>query len=423
MARPWIVEVHVIVRHGTEAWNQDLRPEQVVDGLRGRDHVARCIRRRHMRGVGAFELGDAGAPFLRAGGVDHAAAFRGIGLRRQPLHRHVDEIRIAAGGGAIGKGDLQRFGEVVHRLRGTESEAGDIVAFENVEHLGDVHAGGRGRRRPQDFPAAIVGAYRLALHGLVGRQILAGDEAAMRLHVIDQDIAERSLVQRRLAMLRNMTQRLRIFRLHDALAGLQRHALRQIDRRDRFVLQHLRRTVADAFAQIGCCCIAARSVLDRGLHHIGQAHGAEPLQRLAPGFQRTRHRDRLRTVEVFIADGVEHIMRRARLRCVGIGANRRWHRALTVDETMAAVGSADMRHAAADDADHHRFDHRQREQGCNRRVDGIAAGREHLNARARCQRMIADHHAAAGGRRLFLTLKNGGRALPPVTAHAASRFS
>ena len=64
-----------------------------------------------------------------------------------------------------------------------------------------------------------------------------------------------------------------------------------------------------------------------------------------------------------------------------------------------------MRHAAADDADHHRLDHGQREQRRDRGIDGVAAGREHLGARARGQRMIADHHAAAAGRRLLLTLK------------------
>jgi hypothetical protein len=84
---------------------------------------------------------------------------------------------------------------------------------------------------------------------------------------------------------------------------------------------------------------------------------------------------------------------------------------------MAAIGEPDMRHAAADDADHHRLDHRQREQGGDRRVDRIAAGGEHLGAGARGQRMIADHHAAAGRRRLLLALEICRRAIPPVGAH------
>ena len=115
-------------------------------------------------------------------------------------------------------------------------------------------------------------------------------------------------------------------------------------------------------------------------------------------------------------------MRRTRFRFVGVGTDRQRHGALAVDEAMAAVGEANMCHAAADDADHHRLDHRQREQRRDRRIDGVAAGCQHLGARARGQRMIAHHHAAAGSRRLLLTLKSGGRAIPPVAGHVVSRF-
>ena len=74
-----------------------------------------------------------------------------------------------------------------------------------------------------------------------------------------------------------------------------------------------------------------------------------------------------------------------------------------------------MRHAAADDADHHRFDHGQREQGGDRGIDRITAGGEHLGAGGGRQRMIADDHAAAAGGRLLLALENRVRAIPPVS--------
>src|SRR5688500_9630744 len=64
-------------------------------------------------------------------------------LRGQALDRHVDEVGVAARSGAIGEGDLEHFCEVMNRRRGAEAELCDIVAFENVEHLRDVHAGGR----------------------------------------------------------------------------------------------------------------------------------------------------------------------------------------------------------------------------------------------------------------------------------------
>ena len=301
---------------------------------------------------------------------------------------------------------------------GAEAERRDVVALQNIQHLRDVHAGGGGRRRPEDLPAAIIGPDRRALDGLVGCQVLARDEAAMGLHVIDEDVAERTRIERGVAMLRNIGERLGIFRLHDALAGLQRRSLRQIDRRDRLVLQHHGRAVADAFMQVGRRRIAARGVLDRGLHDIGERHGAEPPQRFAPGLERTGHGDRLRAVQVFVADGIEHVMRRARLRAIGVGPNRQRHGALAVDEAVAAVTEPDMRHAAADDADHHRLDHGQREQGGDRGIDGVAAGGEHLGARGRGQRMIADHHAAAARCRLLLTLEDGVGAIAPVAGHA-----
>jgi hypothetical protein len=54
--------------------------------------------------------------------------------------------------------------------------------------------------------------------------------------------------------------------------------------------------------------------------------------------------------------------------------------------------------------------------------DCIAAGRQHFRACIGCQRMIADHHAAAPGRRPLLTLKTGGCAIPPMTRHVVFPF-
>ena len=42
------------------------------------------------------------------------------------------------------------------RLRPCRSRARRVVAFEDVQHLRDMHARGGGRRRPDDFPAAIL---------------------------------------------------------------------------------------------------------------------------------------------------------------------------------------------------------------------------------------------------------------------------
>ena len=301
----------------------------------------------------------------------------------------------------------------------TEAKCRHVVTFENIQHLCDVHAGGRGRRRTENHPAAIIRPDRRALDRLVRCEVLAADKAAMRLHVVGQNVAERTPIQRGFAVARDISQCLRIFRLHDAIAGLQRRPIRQIDRRDRLVLAHLARAIDDALVQIWRRQKAARGMPDRGLHDFGKRHRPESLQRLAPGLQRARDSHRLRSVEIFVVDGVEHVVRRTRLRPIGIGPHRKRNRALAVDEAVAAVGKPDMRHAAADDSDHHRLDHRQREQSRDRGIDGVAAGGEHLRTGARCQRMIADDHAAAARRGLLLALENRARAIAPISGHCS----
>jgi hypothetical protein len=61
---------------------------------------------------------------------------------------------------------------------------------------------------------------------------------------------------------------------------------------------------------------------------------------------------------------------------------------------MPAIGQPQVGHARAEDADHHRLHHGQREEGADGRVHRVAARRQHLGARRRAERVIGDHHAA-----------------------------
>ena len=74
---------------------------------------------------------------------------------------------------------------------------------------------------------------------------------------------------------------------------------------------------------------------------------------------------------------------------------RRGNSAHAVDDGVAAVGQADMHGRAADQADHHRLDHGQRELGGDGGIDGVAAGGQHLHAGGGGQRVVRHHHAAA----------------------------
>ena len=113
----------------------------------------------------------------------------------------------------------------------------------------------------------------------------------------------------------------RIFRLHHPCAGFQRRAVRQLDRRDRLVLQHLLSAFADAFVQIRRHRVTARGMPDRGLHDVGETHGAEATRRSpSPKGSNTlrtvegsRHRDRPRPARALVGrERTGHHRRRAR---------------------------------------------------------------------------------------------------------------
>jgi len=69
---------------------------------------------------------------------------------------------VTKAGSAVGEGDLQCLGQEMHAIGRAEPETFDVVAFEDVEHLHDVHARGGRRRRPDDLVATIGTAHRLA---------------------------------------------------------------------------------------------------------------------------------------------------------------------------------------------------------------------------------------------------------------------
>ena len=80
---------------------------------------------------------------------------------------------------------------------------------------------------------------------------------------------------------------------------------------------------------------------------------------------------------------------------------------------MLPVAEADVHEPATEQADHHRLDHIQGEQRRDRRIDGVAAGGQHLSACGRGQRVIGDDHAAMAGRRPLLAVEGRTGSVPP----------
>ena len=183
----------------------------------------------------------------------------------------------------------------MQRVHRAEAQALDVVAFEDVQHLGDVHARCRGRRRADDLPVAIAAADRRALdHAVVGEVLRArrsrrpspctrpAGRPADR-HAAPSRPAGRSGSAPRHS--RACTSRVPAF--NGAPSGSRR-------RRGQLVLQKIGGGAVDAVGQVRRHREAAGGVPDRGLHDVGERHRAVAAQGQAPGQQRARRGDRLR---------------------------------------------------------------------------------------------------------------------------------
>jgi hypothetical protein len=334
-----------------------------------------------------------------------------------------NEGRIATCLGAVGEGDLQHLGQQVQRVHRAEAQALDVVAFEDVQHLGDVHARCGGRRRADDLPIAIAAADRRALdHAVVG-EVLFGDEAAGFLHALDQQVAQRTAMKCALALLGDQGQSLAIVGLHEARAGFQRRAIGQQSRGCQLVLHKVGGRALDAVGQVRRHREAAGGMTDRGLHDVGERHRAVAPQGQGPGQQRARHGNRLRADLILAALDVVDLRRGAGHRPVHVRAASQRHRAHAVDDGVGAVGETDVTGRAADQADHHRLGDGERELRGDGGVDGIAAGRQHLHPGGGTQRMVGHHHALGAVRRLLFAGEERAGALPPVrSAHVSRSF-
>ena len=71
----------------------------------------------------------------------------------------------------------------------------EIERLEDVEHLDQRDAAGARRRHRDDLVAAVGAAYRRALLGLVGGEILLRDQPAVGLHVLGDAIGDPALVE------------------------------------------------------------------------------------------------------------------------------------------------------------------------------------------------------------------------------------
>ena len=222
------VEVaHFVVQQKPGARNDDLRAVGLLQG-RGQRHgvpfrvhhrqVRRLLTdRRPFKGVGPRDRGA-----LRA---DGRAQARGVGLRRQPVHRHrAVEVGVAQVAGAVGEGAAHRFRDAVHVGRRAVAGGAQIPAFEHVQHLHQRHPAGARRRHRQHRMAAVGAPDRLAHPRRVGGQIRRRDESVVVRHLARQQLGGAPGVEAGRSLLRNPLQCRRQVRLAEAVAGRVRRA-------------------------------------------------------------------------------------------------------------------------------------------------------------------------------------------------------
>ena len=146
-----------------------------------------------MGGIGALTWANTRPPGLREGHINRGAAFIAIGARNQPRDGHIHKGRIGSGGGAIGEGNLQRLGQQMQHIGAAKTQAAQIEAFQDVQHLQHMHAGRSGRRWQQNFITAIGATQRCAFNRGEISDIGSGDNAAHLPNAISNRAAQCTL--------------------------------------------------------------------------------------------------------------------------------------------------------------------------------------------------------------------------------------
>ena len=151
--------------------------------------------------------------------VDRLAPGVAVSLVDELRNRDLGEIGIAEKLGAIEKCALERLGRQMNALGRAVALLGQIVAFQNVEHLDQSDSARRRRRRADDLVSAIGAANRLALFDLILRQIVGGNQASALLDGRRQLARQRAMVEI-VRIVGDALQRLRQLRLLENVAWL-----------------------------------------------------------------------------------------------------------------------------------------------------------------------------------------------------------
>ena len=395
-----------------------LAAEPLVDGLGHGGYVAGRIGGGHMGGTRGFGQGrNAGAGAGRSLHVDFRAALLSIGLRHQPFDGHIDMFGVAKVYCAVGKGDLEAFGEDVDAVRRAEPEAGYVETFEQIEDLKHVNAAGRRRRRDNEFVSSVRSPQRVAQYGAVGAEIFHSEDAAALPDVVDDPVPEWTLVEDVRSSLGDVAQGRGKVGLNEACARRRRLPPGQKNPGRFRKSAEMPLILFHGFGQVTADGKPVFGDMDGGLDHGLQIQDAPASERFAPSLQRARNPGRKgadlvgvvfgpHVVRPGVGHGRIHVLRRL-IGCTGVG----------VEDDGRTVGETDVDPPGAEQTHHLWFDHVEGKERGHGGVDGVPAQGIHMRARRRGDRMVGRNHAARSGRRLFLNFKGRAGSISPMMGH------
>ena len=314
-----------------------------------------------------------------------ARRFCGVRLREEPGHRHLREERIAVVGVAVVVGELDGLVHGVDVVGRVGAHRLQVHAFQDVQRL-EEHRPLVPRARLVDVEAVEVRRDRLLDAAVVGGEVVVGEHAArgaIGLRDPARDVAGvegvaaganrgDAVVTLRVRGLlggHDRAQRAREVRLAEDLADLRDAAVRVVGLRRPLVLLG-RLPLADEEVAEELVHREAVGELDRGRHHLLEAHRALLLERER---HRVHHR-RDRRAERTVAGNEARRFEERRVR-------RLRRRPLTADDDdLLRLRVVDHRRDFAAEAEVRDLDDRRREDRRDARVDGVAALLEDAHA-------------------------------------------
>ena len=303
--------------------------------------------------------------------------------RRQQLRGADDAhgVRVGDVGLEVGEGELHRLDLQVVGQGGVQPGALQVQRGQHAQrHQGrDALAAGPDLVQPQP---AVVHRQRRDPVACVRREVLLVDQAAGGARVVGDGLREAAPVEGVALALRDLLQRVRLPRAGEQLSRLRRLAAR----RESLAEAGLRQQFGDLGLPLAAHGGGHQEALARmpqgGLEQLGERDRPEPVRQRAPGRDRSWHRHGVPAAQRH--GGVPgEVLRRPPARRAARG----------IEAVQPFAVPQDGEGVAADPV-HARLHHRQRDRSGQRRIDRVAAARQHQRPGRGSQRLRGADHVA-----------------------------